>query len=134
MRSRKLIKQPSVSGLLPLYAGSISRTRAKELVEHLKDHQSFYPHYPVPSVPINSKRFDPDNFWQGPSWVNTNWLIIQGLQEYGFLKEARDLKRHTIKMVDEAGFYEYFSPYDGSGKGAANFSWTAALTIDLLEP
>jgi hypothetical protein len=35
-------------------------------------------------------------------------------------------------MVGEAGFYEYFSPFDGSGKGAPNFSWTAALTIDLI--
>lgn len=132
-RSKKLIKKTTISSLLPLYSGGISRTRAAELVSQLKDQTSFNSHFPVPSAPINSKYFDPDNFWLGPSWVNTNWLIIQGLENYGYLKEARDLKRHTIKMVGDAGFYEYFSPFDGSGKGAPNFSWTAALTIDLLK-
>lgn len=132
-RSGKLINQPSIISLLPLYSGSLSRSRAAELVELLKDQTSFTPHFPVPSVPINSKRFNPDNFWQGPSWVNTNWLIIQGLEEYGFHKEAQSLRRSTIKMVGTGGFYEYFSPFDGSGKGAPNFSWTAALTIDLLK-
>jgi hypothetical protein len=133
LRSKKFIKNPTVASLLPLYSGSLSRPRAKELVDQLKDHTSFGCHYPVPSVPINSKYFDPNNFWQGPSWVNTNWLIIQGLHDYGFHKEAQDLKRRSIKMVGDSGFYEYFSPFDGSGKGAANFSWTAALTIDLLK-
>ncbi len=132
MRSGKLIKRPTISSLLPLYAGSITRKRAAELVGQLKDHTAFYPHFPVPSVPINSKSFNPDNFWQGPTWVNTNWLIIQGLRDYGFHKEARDLKRQTIQLVADGGFYEYFSPFDGSGKGAPNFSWTAALTIDLI--
>lgn len=132
-RSGKLIKQSSILSLLPLYGGSLSRPRAARLVELLKDHTSFAPHFPVPSVPINSKHFNPDNFWQGPSWVNTNWLIIEGLQDYGFHKEAQDLKRSTIKMVGNAGCYEYFSPFDGAGKGAPNFSWTAALTIDLIK-
>ena len=132
-RSKKLIKQPTIASLLPLYSGSLSRSRATELVSQLKDQTSFGTHFPVPSVPINSKHFDPDNFWQGPAWVNINWLIVQGLHDDGFLKEAKDLKRHTIKMVGDSGFYEYFSPFDGSGKGAKNFSWTAALTIDLLK-
>lgn len=133
LRSKKLIKKTTISSLLPLYSCSISRGRAAELVNQLKDQTSFNSHFPVPSVPINSKYFDPDNFWQGPAWVNTNWLIIQGLKDYGYLKEARDLKQHTIKMVGDAGFYEYFSPFDGAGRGASNFSWTAALTIDLLK-
>ena len=36
-------------------------------------------------------------------------------------------------MVTKAGSYEYFDPRDGSGAGAANFSWTAALAIDLFK-
>jgi len=131
--SKKLIRQPTIASLLPLYAGNISRGRAAQLVNLLKDHTTYYPAYPVPSVPVSSSRFNSDNFWLGPSWVNTNWLIIQGLQNYGYAKEALDLRQHTIKMVGNAGFYEYFSPLDGAGKGAPNFSWTAALTIDLIE-
>jgi hypothetical protein len=34
-------------------------------------------------------------------------------------------------MVEHAGFSEYFSARTGDGHGARDFSWTAALTIDL---
>lgn len=131
-RSQNLIKSRTIASLLPLYSGSVTRTRASELVSQLKDYSSYNCHFPIPSVPLNSNKFNASNFWQGPTWVNTNWLIIQGLRNYGFNAEARDLTEKTISMVKQAGFNEYFSPYDGHGKGAKNFSWTASLTIDLL--
>ena len=89
--------------------------------------------WPVPSVPQNSSYFDPYKYWQGPTWVNTNWLIIDGLTRYGFLAEAKLLKEKTLELVEKSGFYEYFNPLDGGPAGAANFSWTAALTIDLVK-
>jgi hypothetical protein len=36
-------------------------------------------------------------------------------------------------MVQKSGFYEYFNPLNGNPAGASNFSWTAALIIDLLK-
>jgi hypothetical protein len=35
-------------------------------------------------------------------------------------------------MVAKSGFAEYFDPNTAEPLGADNFSWTAALTIDLL--
>lgn len=133
LRSKKLIKQTTVASLLPLYADNITPDRAAELVAQLKDPDSFALRFPVPSVPLNSRHFDADNFWLGPTWVNMNWFLIHGLRKHGFRQEALNLKHHTLQMVEQAGFFEYFSPLDGSGKGAENFSWTAALVIDLLE-
>ena len=37
-----------------------------------------------------------------------------------------------IDLVKEHGFYEYFNPLTGDGLGANDFSWTAALLIDLI--
>jgi glycogen debranching enzyme len=84
-------------------------------------------------VPVNSSYFNPYRYWQGPTWVNTNWLIINGLRQYGYQAEAAVLKERTLKMVARNGFYEYFNPLNGKGAGAPNFSWTAALIIDLLK-
>ncbi len=36
------------------------------------------------------------------------------------------------QLVIENGFYEYYKPENGKGLGAAGFSWTAALFIDLI--
>ncbi len=130
--SQKSLKQPTIATLLPLYAGSVTPERASELVELLHNKQVFGTKYPVPSVPKNSKYFNQHRYWQGPTWVNTNWLIIDGLKRYGFNKEAENLRQQTIQMVGENGCFEYFSPLDGSPAGAENFSWTAALTIDLI--
>lgn len=130
--THKLLKQPSISTLLPLYAGSVSKERAAELVRMLENQHVFGPSYPVPSVPLDSPQFDAERYWQGPSWVNTNWLIIDGLRRYGYNDHAAALAESTLDMVEQSGFAEYFNPLTAEPLGAHNFSWTAALVIDLL--
>ncbi len=131
--SHKLIQEPSIASLLPLYSGMISKNRAQDLVGLLKREAAFATKWPVPSVPLTSSYFNPYKYWQGPTWVNTNWLIIDGLKRYGFGLEAKELQNKTLQMVAKSGIYEYFNPLNAKPAGAANFSWTAALTIDLLK-
>lgn len=130
--SHKLIEEPTIATLLPLYSGTISKQRAKHLVNLLTSKTQFGLNWPIPSVPKNSSFFDPYKYWQGPTWVNTNWLVIEGLKRYGFDAEAANLRDRTLEMVAKGGMYEYFNPINGRPSGAPNFSWTAALTIDLL--
>ena len=129
----KLIKVPSIATLLPLYAGCVTKDRAKELVSLMKSSKRFWPKFPVPSVPIESEWFNEHRYWQGPSWLNTNWLIIDGLERYGYKEEAKHLTNQSIKLIEKSGLNEYFSPLDGSPAGADNFSWTAALAIDFIK-
>lgn len=131
--SHRLLKVGSIGTLMPLYAGTITKERAGQLVKLLEDPHQFGATCPVPSVQLNSEWFDPIGYWQGPTWVNTNWLIIEGLRRYGFDDHAAALTETTLEMVERSGCYEYFNPLDGSPAGAADFSWTAALAIDLLK-
>ncbi|HSX24219.1 MAG TPA: trehalase family glycosidase [Candidatus Saccharimonadales bacterium] len=131
--THNLLKEPSIAALMPLYAGTITKERADQLVRMLENQHMFGMNFPVPSVPANSPWFQPHAYWQGPTWVNTNWLIIDGLKRMGYADHAAALTESTIDMVTSAGCYEYFSPIDGSPAGVASFSWTAALTIDLLK-
>ena len=131
--SHKLIEEPTIASLLPLYTGTISKEKAQRLVELMASRKWFKTNWPVPSVPLNSSYFDPLRYWQGPAWINTNWLIIKGLENYGFVNEADQLRQKTLDLVAKSGMSEYFSPINGQPAGAPNFSWTAALTIDLLK-
>ena len=131
--THRLLKIPTLATLLPLYAGNITQERANLLVKLLENESSFGPAYPVPSVSIDSSWFNSKLYWQGPSWVNINWLIIDGLRRYGFDDHANLLRESTIEMVSKNGCSEYFDPLTGEAAGAANFSWTAALAIDLLK-
>jgi hypothetical protein len=127
----KLITMPTVATFLPLWAG-IPADRAARLVGLLADPSGYWPRYPVPSVPTDARHFDAVRYWRGPTWVNTNWAIIQGLRACGAGDVADELRARTLELTDEHGFAEYFSAITGEGFGADGFSWTAALVLDLL--
>jgi hypothetical protein len=88
---------------------------------------------PLPSVLPDQPGFESDRYHRGPAWINANWMIARGLAEVGLYSRARDLAQATVDLVRGSGFYEYFDAYSGRGAGADQFSWTAALTIDLLK-
>lgn len=127
----ELISEPSIMTFLPLYAGTISKKRAAYLVDLMKS-KNWTTHFPLPSVPKNSHFFHPIKYWQGPTWINTNWLICDGLERYGYINEAAYIKQKSLELIEKHGAYEYFSPLDGRPAGAKNFSWSAALAIDFL--
>lgn len=131
--THRLLKQPSIATLMPLYAGTISKELAEKLVRQLENDHKFGTPYPIPSVPLDSPMFDPDRYWQGPSWLNTNWLVMEGLKNYGYHDHASLLRETSLEMVQKSGLAEYFDPTTAEPLGAHNFSWTAALAIDFLK-
>jgi hypothetical protein len=131
--THRLLKEPSIESLLPLYAGSISRERAAVLVKCLENEHVLGPPYPVPSAPLNSPWFDENRYWQGPTWINMNWLIIDGLCRYGYKDHAAALTESSLELITRHGCREYYNPISGNPLGAHDFSWTAALCIDFLK-
>jgi hypothetical protein len=131
--THKWLRESSIATLLPLYAGHISKERAEALVKLVESPHQFGLAFPLPSVPKSSAWFDPKRYWQGPTWVNMNWLVIDGLKRYGYHEHAEVIKEVTLELVERGGCAEYFDPLTGEPLGAENFSWTAALAIDLLK-
>ena len=112
---------------------------AEHLAAILEDLRSvcFHPeadgHFVVPTFSTRSPVFDRRRYWRGPVWINTNWLLWHGLKQHGYEAEAEEIARASLALVARSGFREYFDPFDGAGYGASGFSWSAALTIDLVE-
>jgi len=131
--THKLIKEPSVEALLPLYAGCITKERAAVLVKSIENSHMFGPAHPLPSVPLNSPWFNANRYWQGPTWMNINWLVADGLRRYGYKDHADALVESSIELVENGNFNEYFNPLTGTPLGASNFSWTAAVVLDWIE-
>lgn len=86
----------------------------------------------VPSYDLRAADWDPRRYWRGPTWLNTTWLVGQGMRVHGRDDLAEALDRDIATMVRNAGFREYFDPTTGDGLGAVGFSWSAALAIDTL--
>jgi hypothetical protein len=126
-----LIRSYSVGGLLPLVVPGLPV--AAELVKTaLGDRFRLREACPLPSYDLTAPDHDPGRYWRGPGWVNTSWLFWHGLRLHGETSLAEDLRRRLLDRVRRAGFREYLDPLTGAGHGTDGFSWTAALTLDLI--
>jgi hypothetical protein len=126
-----LIRSFSVGGLVPLVVPDLPV--AAELVRTaLGERFRLREACPLPSYDLTAADHDASRYWRGPGWINTSWLFWYGLRLHGETALAEDLRRHLLDRVRAAGFREYLDPLTGAGHGADGFSWTAALTLDLI--
>jgi glycogen debranching enzyme len=91
--------------------------------------------YLCASFDPTNKNYNPIKYWRGPVWINLNWILYKGLKQYGFNETAQRIKKDSIALIKKFGFNEYFDARKEKSKmgyGGNNFSWTAALIIDLI--
>lgn len=137
VRASSPIRVNANATFAPLFAGLASEEQAARLVtEHFDNPIEYAPNgdsnYRLPSVAKNERGYAPRRYWCGPIWIQMNWLIAQGLRRYGFHTQADAVVRDSLTLVEQSGFREYYDPRDGSGCGATDFSWSAALTLEML--
>jgi glycogen debranching enzyme len=86
----------------------------------------------VPSYDLTAPDLDLSRYWRGPTWASTNWLVWNGLRTAGRADLAGTLASDMVELVAGAGLREYFDPVTGAGLGGRDFTWTAALLLDVL--
>ncbi len=143
VRNDRKIDHVSSSSFVPMFARIPSSDIASTMIQTYFEKGAFSGKddelYLCASFDPSHVAFDPKRYWRGPVWVNVNWLIYRGLKRYGINELASKVKQQTLQLVAQNGFYEYFDPRKsvqdalGHGYGGNNFSWSAALTIDLLK-
>ena len=138
LRNERPLRYVSSSSFAPLFANIPTAERAEKMVETMMKKFGGEHQYLCASFDPESDRFNPKKYWRGPVWINLNWMVYNGLKQYKFYDIAKRVKQDTIEMIEKSEFHEYFDSRkefhkngDG-GYGGNNFSWTAALVIDLL--
>ena len=125
-----------LSGFTPLFADIPSPVRAERMFNYLNT-RSFCrlnnDQFAVPSYDRQEPEFSSNKYWRGPIWINMNWLLYKGLARYGHKSYDKKIKETIINLCRQHGFHEYYNPDNGEGYGSDNFSWSAALLIDILE-
>jgi glutaredoxin len=135
MVGRKHIKRETIFSYMPLFAGIPDEDRGKVVLDNLRAHCFCIADMDcvaVPSYDMCQVDFEGEFYWRGPVWANINWYIAQGVRHYGEIELADWIENSLIALADRKGFYEYYDPDSGKGLGAKDFSWTAALVIDLI--
>ncbi|EST36090.1 hypothetical protein N566_16770 [Streptomycetaceae bacterium MP113-05] len=134
LRTDAHIPEHGVSGLMPLIVPGLPDDVVRDLVRTAAG-----PHFGLgdtvrlaPSYDLTGHAFDSGRYWRGPAWFNINWLLERGLRQHGHTGRADALRDAALDAAGRSGFAEYVDPYDGEARGTGDFSWTAALTLDML--
>jgi len=129
LKNNKKIYIPSITNYFVLFADLNNDKINNKLIKNLKKHNSKEKYF-FSSVKPNHKSFEEKRYWRGPIWINCNWLIYKGLKNKDKFFSDK-IKNKTIKILEKKGFFEYYSCKNGKPMGAKNFSWSAALYLDL---
>lgn len=138
LRNEKPLKYLSSSSFSPLFAGIPNKQRATSMIKLMLDKFGGDHQYLCASFDPTSDRFNPKKYWRGPVWINLNWMLYRGVSEYEYVDVAERIKKDSIEIIEKNGFYEYFDSRkeihekENGGYGGNNFSWSAALLIDLI--
>ncbi|GAA3133687.1 hypothetical protein GCM10020001_065230 [Nonomuraea salmonea] len=130
VRTGKPTESASAAGLTPLVLPGLPDEVADTLVRTALDRFGLK-ELPLPSYAIDAAEFDPARYWRGPSWINVGWLVWHGLKDRR-PDLAADLADSMRRAVCRSGFREYFDPVSLRGHGSRDFSWSAALILDLV--
>lgn len=138
LRNNKPIRFVSSSSFSPLFAGIPNAVQANAIVQTMMTKFGGDDMYLCASFDPTNERFNPKKYWRGPVWINLNWMLYYGLKDYGYSDIANRVKEDSIEILSKVGFYEYFNPIkavyevEQKGYGGGNFSWSAALYLDLI--
>ncbi len=136
MKNGQLIESFVASGLTPLYAGILSKKQAELISKNLKTHcfcSISEGAAAVQSYDEDQPGYSAVEYWRGPIWINLNWLIYHGARQYGFLDHAEHIHLALMTVPEHYGFCEYYDVHAGRCLGSKDFSWSAALVLDLIE-
>ena len=157
LKDGTFIKVKSVASFLPLFAGVCDEEKAAHLVEHLSNPNEFGTPFMIPTVSADDKTYKTMDMFRGAVWLNFNYLIAQGLDEYGYSELSTQIKESTIEMLkkwylSDGVIYEFYdsrdkvSPSRLPRKGPAmqpyiqeikvqsvrDFSWGSCFVVDFI--
>ncbi|MYA87440.1 MAG: hypothetical protein F4X97_03115, partial [Boseongicola sp. SB0662_bin_57] len=126
----KLIDSPSIGGILAAFC-AVPKPRAEALaarIARLGESARFM----VPSHDPAAPEYDGLRYWRGPVWLIVNYMISDGLKAAGQDAMARRIDADSIRLIEKGGFAEYYDPVTAEPCGGSNFTWTAAMVIEIL--
>ena len=132
------LKRDEIIGFLPLWAGIASKEQAQGLVDKLTDPDQFWRKNGVPSLSASDSYYNAKGYWNGPVWVEWNYLVMRGLLNYGYEEEARELvKRNAGVMIQQLkenhNLWEFYSPDDDWAGYHKTYIWAGIINRMLLD-
>jgi glycogen debranching enzyme len=136
------LKRKEIIGFLPMWAHIATQKRAAALMKHLKNEESFWRKYGVPTLAADDPHYTPfvDGCcrWNGPIWLLWDYMVYDGLMNYGYKMEAKELANKMMLAVatqlkKNHRFWESFSPDYPVQECPSNYIWDSIMAKLLVE-
>ena len=133
------LKIKEIIGFLPLWAGVSDPERTGKLVSSMTNPDEFWRPYGVPTLSAKDGYYNPIGYWNGPVWVQWDYLLFRGLLDYGNKKEAEELAMKVLDnmiwhLKQDHVFWEFYSPDEREAGWNKTYIWAglaARFLIDL---
>lgn len=137
-KTKNDLKRMEIIGFLPLWAGVANKEQAAALVGHLTDPEKFWRKYGIPSLAADDPYYNDKGYWNGPVWVQWNYLIERGLLDYGYKKEAAELVDKVTEVMHnrlskDHNLWEFYSPDTLWGGHHKTYIWTGIVNRMMKE-
>lgn len=99
-----------------LYTNALDKVQMDRLVKELDNPKTFNRPYHVPSLAADHPKYKENGrYWQGGIWPGTNYMVMNGLLEKGYSKQAREIAlshySQVLEVYKKTGtFWEYYAP------------------------
>lgn len=132
------LKIREIIGFLPMWAGVSDEQQTKKLVGYLKNPAEFGRKFGVPSLTASHPYYAPIGYWNGPVWVQWNYLIYRGLKEKGQHRLAQDLSNRVMETVihhlkRDHTFWEFYSADDLQAGWNRGYIWAGIAALFCYE-
>ena len=129
---------------MPMWANIATPEQAERMVKgHDLDERTFHAPYGVRTLSKMEKMYailksGNPSCWLGPIWGISNYMVFDGLVNYGYIKEAKELAQKTITMFGKdieinGEMHEYYDPETGEGVNNSGFQNWNLLSINMFE-
>lgn len=136
------LRRMEIIGFLPLWSGSATKERAAQIVKHLTNPDKFWRRYGIPTLSADDPWYTPyvDYCckWNGPVWLLWNYMVMDGLKQYGYHKLASQIGDKlmlavTTQLKKNHNFWESYSPDNEALNSPSNYIWDAIMAKVLID-
>lgn len=139
-RTGKFIRIQTWTNFVPLWVGIATKKQADAMIHsHLLNPREFWSPHGVRTIAASEPLYNPrSGYWRGPVWVISNYLLMHGLENYGYKSEAIELARKTVDLLvsdlrKTRGMNENYDPETGAPDAAGHFVSWDLLAEHMLE-
>jgi glycogen debranching enzyme len=132
------LKVKEIIGFLPLWAGVADAQKAYALIEKMQDTAEFWRPYGIPSLSATCDYYCPIGYWNGPVWVQWEYLLYRGLRDNGYTKVADQLAGRVLDnmichLKTDHAFWEFYSADDQQAGWNKSYIWAGIAARFIID-